>query len=171
MTKYKSKYIDRIRNIIFNEQPNIIGKPYKKMYNGQKINHITLDLGRNRYMSVPQSAYRRAVKKQEEKKWEPTAERQDVRYQHKNFNQYRFHGDFSLNQIREKVQGMSNKLAQEGKRGLISVAVRYLGNEKGAWRSGYMRRYGEQIDLSNLDGYGEELPDHYTGFAIYLLDQ
>lgn len=171
MTKYKSKYIDKIRNIIFNEQPNIIGKPYKSMYRGQLIKHITLERGKNKYMSVPQSAYRRAIKKQEEKKWEPLTQRQDVKLYNKNFKQLLFHGDFSLNEIRNKAQELSDKLAQEGKRGLISVGVRYYGTDRGAWRSGYMKNFGQPIDLTNLDGYGEELPDKYTGFAIYILER
>jgi hypothetical protein len=170
MTKYKSKYIDKIRNIIFKEQPNIIGRPYKRLFNGERINHITLDLGRNKYMSVPQSAYRRAQKKQEENKWKPLEEQQDIRLWNKNFKQLKYHGNFKLDEIRTKAQEMSNKLAQEGKQGVISTAVRYYGTDKGVWRQGYLRPFGQNIDLRNLDGYGEEVPDEFTGFAIYILE-
>jgi hypothetical protein len=141
-----------------------------KYYNGDKIKHITLDFG-NKYMAVPQSAYERALQMQEEKKWEPLVTKQNVKYYNKNFKQMLYHGDFKLNDIKNKAQEMSNKLAEQGKRGSMSVAVRYFGTDRGAWRSGFMKPLGQPIDLKNLDSYGMDIPDEYSGFAIYLLEQ
>jgi hypothetical protein len=34
-----------------------------------------------------------------------------------------------------------------------------------------MTSYGQPVDMKKLDSYGEEAPEEYTGFAIYLLEQ
>ena len=169
--KYKTKYINYLKNVLSGQHsalPNI----YRKIFEGNRIDHVTIEEiknGKISYMSVPYSAYKLALRKQEENKFKPIQQMQDVKLYNKNFNQYLFNGRFTQEEIRKKAQEMSDDLAKQGKTGKISVAIRYYGTERGLWRSGRMTDYGAPIKTA-FDNYDlEEITNSagITGFAIY----
>lgn len=169
--KFPLRYINELRNFIHEYSPTILGKPYKAIYRGQKIKHITLvyrEGKREKYRRIPESAYKNA--QLEKHKWRPVHTNEQARLWNKPVAQDVYHGHFTANEIRQKTQEISNKLAQEGKQGLLSVAVRYYGADRGLWKQGFLSRYGQPVLFPNLDYYGEEdQPDVYTAFSIYRL--
>ena len=80
-----------------------------------------------------------------------------------------FSGAFTKEEIRKYAQFQSNKFKQEGKKGRISVALNYPGNN---WRSGYITEFGDNISLYSLGDSGDDIveePKNFDEFKFYIM--
>jgi hypothetical protein len=170
------KLINNVRELIFNKDARELGGTYKKLYKGVKINHKTLEYknerGRISYVSVPESAIKYALNRGQFGKFEAIKTTEPVKMWNRNFQKLLYKGgDYTTDEIRKHTQEFSNKFLNEGKQGVISVAVRNYGEGRGVWRSGKLRPFGERVEFLQADSDGLPIPERHTGFAIFYVSQ
>jgi hypothetical protein len=91
-----------------------------------------------------------------------------VKYQGNQVVVEKYKGDFARDDIKKHVQGKSNAMQQANFDGRVSVALYYPSM---GWRSGSFTPVGENIILSNLDSYEDDVPENekFSAFHIYYL--
>ena len=170
------KLINNVRELIFNKDARELGGTYKKLYKGVKINHKTLEYknerGRTSYVSVPVSAINFASNRGPFGKFEAIKTTEPVKMDNNNFQKWLYKGgDYSLSEIRKHTQEISNKLAEKGKKGVLGVAVRYWGDERGVWSAGKLKPFGERVEFLVADSDGLAIPERHTAFAVIFASQ
>jgi hypothetical protein len=136
---FSSAEINNARDIRFRKYGHVVGQPRKRyLDNGKYMNYVTIGYSENgdvKYKTMAQGLWKLAENKQQMKRFEPVTTKQDVKIWNKNLEQQAYYGKFTLDNIRNKAQQISNKLSHQGRRGQISVAVRSWDDKRGEWRS------------------------------------
>jgi hypothetical protein len=174
LPKIKKADVDMVRRLIYRKGARVMGNTYKKYYYGDKLNHQTLEWtenGKQRYLAVPKMAIVFAEKKQGLARFEPLTREQPVKLWGRDIKQKFYEGEYSIDEIRQHAQTVSNQMRDEGNNGVISVAVRNWGEDRGRWRSGKLKPYGAPVEFLAVDSNdGAGIPEHYSGFALFYVN-
>ena len=176
MVVIDKKLVDKVRELIFNKDATELSRTFKRKYKGVDINHKILEYrnerGRTTYIAVPVSAINFASKRGAFGKFEAIKTTEKVKSDNQNIQQWLYRGgDYTLSEIRKHSQKISNKMAEQGKKGLLGVALRYWGDERGVWNAGKLKPFGDRVEFLVADSDGLAIPDKHTGFAIFFVNE
>lgn len=161
--------IQKVRKLIHVNQGHQIYQPYMKK--GKKT--ITMKyydiktkkkekIYTDKYMVVPLDVYNKA--KKHGNKWTPIETVIDPSYNGKRMKQQLFHGNFSIDEVKDYAQKLSNKLGQRNRNGKLVVAI----DIDGQYRSGGLTTFGDNVRLyaPSDSSYISVLPDTTPRFSI-----
>ncbi|MFM7857661.1 MAG: hypothetical protein ACKO96_38500, partial [Flammeovirgaceae bacterium] len=149
MVVIDKKLVNKVRELIFDKDATELSRTSKRKYKGVDINHKILEYrnerGRTAHMAVPVSAIKFASERGAFGKYEAIKTTEPVKMWNRNFQKWLYRGgDYTTDEIRQKAQQISDKFAQQGKQGVISVSVKNWGDERGVWRAGKLKPFGDR---------------------------
>ena len=176
MVVINNKLVNYVRELLFEKDARELPRTFKRMYKGVNINHKTLEYrnarGRTVYVAVPVSAINFANRRGPFGKFEAIKTTEPVKMWNRNLQKWLYRGgDYTTDEIRQKTQQISNKFADEGKQGVISVSVKNWGDARGVWHSGRLKQFGEPVEFLLGDSDGLPMPERHSGFAVIFATQ
>jgi hypothetical protein len=177
--KFPNAIINKIKQLIQLNNGQRLPNTYYKMFRGQRIKHITLSVDRRTddrknkrfetvYYAYPEEAYKQALKRI---KNNPVAPAKVITtpaiYNGRNVKMQIFKGKYTIEQVIQMAQSVSNALERRGLKGKIGITL----NFENTARKGKFTDFGQRVNTYEPQHYDfiDEMPEYFDGFSLSFI--